>query len=270
MNFNNVALVIQGYSSSKEDLKQIFDEYKSKGINNIVISSYSKFKFESKGLIFIENDSILGKFERKHHSLPNGKYRNCPTLNYQLLSCQKGIEAISNFENIEYILRIRADHRLNNIDLFLKKWIHEFSIMPTHSSPFEKKIITTGGCNKGSNHNINLWYISDNIEFGTSQDIKNMWNIPISYRDKFRAENYINTFYLSKHFSKKTNEDLEKEMSNDYINKYTVDVLKYFIFDKELTENLYSYKIKKHFNQYNAVAIWPKHPYHNFDYKNHE
>lgn len=260
MNFENVAIIIQGYSTSKSSLKEIYHLYKSKGLSNIIISSYSKFKFEEDNLFFINNDDILDKFQRT-----NPPFKNAPTLNYQLLTTQKGINATSNFKNIKYILRLRADHRLDDIDLFLKKWIYEFSIMPPHLSPFEKKIITTGGCNKGV-HNIDLWYISDNIQFGTNQDMKNMWDIPISYRDKFRAENYISTFYLSKCFSSKSNDDLERVMSNKYINQYTVDVLKYFIFDEELTKKLYSYKIKKYFNEYNDVAILPKHPYHNFNH----
>lgn len=44
MNFENVAVIIQGYSSSKSNLQEIYHLYKSKGPSNIIISSYSKFK----------------------------------------------------------------------------------------------------------------------------------------------------------------------------------------------------------------------------------
>lgn len=256
LKMDNVALIIQGYSTSKNILKDIYSKYTTEGFKNIIISSYSKFDFKEKNVNFINNDDILGNFERNN-------VRNAPTLNYQLLTMQRGIQQLNNLKGIKYVLRLRADQYLNDLKSFLKKWIHELNELPPQQSPFEKKIITVGSARKNSNPQ---WYISDNIHFGTLLDIVNMWSIPLTYRDTSRAEDYISTFYLSQILSNQSPDTIEKEISNGYLNKYTKDVLKFFIFDKDLQQKLYSYKHQKFFNQYSIITAQPFHPYHNFKY----
>tara|TARA_Y100000592_G_scaffold49315_1_gene78069 strand:- start:7760 stop:8632 length:873 start_codon:yes stop_codon:yes gene_type:complete len=267
-------LILQGYSTSKEQMEEIYDKYKNLGFSNIIISTYSSSvpsKLLNKPFVLI-NDTILGKYDR------NDKfYRNSTGLNYQILTTKNAIKYINkNHPNTEYIFKLRADQFFDKADKFVKSWIKELKTISTNiNSPFDKKIITMGWIQKYAtqimkgNDQISQvmdWYIADYFNFGTLKDMTKLWDIPVTYNDYIRAEDYISNFYLYKYFSKEPEEKISYNIRNSEIYKYANDPLNYFMFDWRTHKNiLYSFKLKKFLNEYSDVCnpnhLNPKHKY---------
>ena len=83
----NTAIVLQGYATSKEQMRDIYTKYTTMGFTNIVISSYSDSipdELLNKPFV-ITNDDILGKYDRWNK-------QNSTGLNYQILTTKKGIK----------------------------------------------------------------------------------------------------------------------------------------------------------------------------------
>lgn len=253
-----VSIIIQGYSTSKNQLKNIYDNYRSSGFNNIIISSYSEsipdeFLLEN---FVINNDDILGKYDRVD-------YRNATGLNYQIITTNRAIQLVQShqlYKHTKYILKLRGDQELKNISKFVESWTSELEkIEDRKKSPFKKKIITMGMMSD--------WYITDFLNFGLKEDMFKLWNIPISFSDNCRAENYINTFYLIKFFGGNDPHlsNLQEIISNDYVSKYNLNPSDYFLFDKRTHADLYSHKLKLYFNTYNDMSIYcHDNIFHNF------
>ena len=233
----NTAIVLQGYATSKKQMLDIFKKYTTMGFTNIVISSYSSFipdELLNKSFV-ITNDDILGKYDRVNK-------KNSTGLNYQILTTQRGIKYIVNsLNNVDYIVKLRADQFCHNLNLLVEDWITAFNTLkPIQNHPFQKKIVTPGISGKYKP----CWSILDYISFGTTKDMYNLWNIPTTQRDNTRAEDYINTFYIIKYLSKKTESEVENMMCNQKITQYSNSPKDYFIFDNRFCKKylLYSYK----------------------------
>jgi len=230
---------------SPKQMQEIHDYYTDLGLDNIVISSYtSSAPLHHERLHFLINDDILGRYDR-----PSPPFLNSTGLNYQLITTQRGIEAaLDLFPNSKYILKLRADQRFDNIDVFLEKWMLQLGASrQIAGSPFRKKIVVMS---MGSRYP-GEWYIQEaSLSFGLVADIKNLWSIPTTQRDSCRAEDYVSTFYLVKHFSGQSSQEVERTISNRTILQYSTKPSDYFIFDYSTGDAVYSYKHQKYMSQY--------------------
>lgn len=242
---DRIAIIIQGYSTTPGQMKVIYSDYKEQGYNNIIISSYSNsIPKNFMGPHKINNEDILGNYDR-----PSPPYKNASNLNYQILTTKRAIQYIKrNLPNVEYVLKLRADQHLKKIGDFIGSWIHTLNKPENNTDVFNKKIITPG---IRPNRD---WYICDYLSFGTLEDMFNLWNIPITYADKSRAEDYINTYYLYKYFSQKTDDFIKDNLANGSIRKYTTNPLNYFIFDWRLHDHLYSFKHNGYLRDWSIIG----------------
>ena len=237
----NTAIVLQGYATSKKQMFDIFTKYTTMGFTNIVISSYSSFipdELLNKPFVII-NDDILGKYDRTNTIISKSSGAN---VNYQILTTKRGIEYITNnLNNVDYIVKLRADNFCHNLNLLVEDWITAFKKFKSPlKHPFQKKIVTAGISGKYKP----CWTILDYISFGTTKDMYNLWNIPTTRKNNTRGEDYINTFYIIKYLSQKTESEVENIMCNERITQYSNSPKDYFIFDNRFCKKylLYSYK----------------------------
>ncbi len=251
---DEVAVILQGYSTSKDQLSEIYRYYEELGFNNIVVSSYKDSipdELTGKPNVF-SNDDILGKYDRTKHNNGRG-------MGYQIKTTQHGIGiALELFDKTKYIAKLRADQIFYNLDVFVKEWLCRFQeINNEEGAPFEKKIVSMGlNAAKGGD-----WQIQESsLSFGTTKDVLNLWSIPTTQRDTCRSEDYISTFYLIKHFSHKSPEEIERTIKNKTILSYKTDPKDFFLFDHRTGGSIYSYKHKKYMKDYcdTSTKVNPK------------
>ena len=232
---DSCGVVLHGPAVSKDQMKELYDYYKSLGIDNIVISSYSDSIPDDMADedFVINNDDILGKYR-----VVGGP----SSLNYHILSTRNGISYFKNNEDIKYILKCRADMKVNLLDSYLKKWVDILSQLPLAtvttgedlvvSSPLEKKILALGRC---SSRERNPWYIADYFYFGTKLDQITFWDIPLaplktSLSKIPRAEEYLSSAFLG---------------GMNKARQLKLNHADYFVFVPHMATDLYSYKWKR-------------------------
>jgi len=220
---NDIGIILQGVPTSKIQLKDLYNYYTSYGIET-VISSYSQY-VDANQLNFINNDDILGKHEVK----TPGKYNNCniKNVNYQILTSKAGVLYFNNNANINYILKLRADLKISNIDQYLFKWKSLIDSQPSiKTSPLSKKLLTLG---RAGHQEMHPWYLSDYFYFGNKHDQNIFWNIPlVPFENNLRRpEEYISSAFLG---------------GWDNVKNSHID---YFIFDAQSANDIYSYKWKR-------------------------
>tara|TARA_Y100000310_G_scaffold116721_1_gene115405 strand:- start:896 stop:1621 length:726 start_codon:yes stop_codon:yes gene_type:complete len=193
MKLNEVAIILQGYAVSKEQLEEVHDYYNDIGLKNIIISSYSDCIPDSMlGEDFVvNNDQILGRYDVDR--LISG-----PNINYQILTTKAGIKAVKEkYPNVKYIMKNRADQEIVDLDIWIAKWIKLITkAKPPSHSPLTKKIVTLGRCR---NEEKKKWYITDYWSFGLKEDMCLLWDIPLFKKGKYRptrAEEYISSMFL--------------------------------------------------------------------------
>ena len=242
---DEVTVILQGYSTSKDQLSEIYKYYGELGFNNVVVSSYKDSipdELTGKANVF-SNDDILGKYDRTKHNNGRG-------MGYQIKTTQRGIEiALELFEKTRYIVKLRADQIFYKLDVFVKEWLCRFQeINNEEGAPFEKKIVSMGQYIRNSRPG---WQIQESsLSFGTTNDILKLWTIPTTQRDTCRSEDYVSTFYLIKHFSRKSSEEIERIISNDTILSFKMNPKDFFLFDHRTGGSIYSYKHKKYMKDY--------------------
>ena len=242
---DSCGVVLHGPAVSKDQMKELYDYYKSLGINNIVISSYSNSIPDDMADedFVINNDDILGKY-----TLFRGP-RGPRNLNYHILTTRNGISYFKDNEDIKYILKCRADMKVNLLDSYLKKWVDILSQLPLAtvitgedlvvSSPLEKKILTLGRCSKKER---NPWYISDYFYFGTKLDQITFWDIPLVplKTSLGRAEEYLSSAFLG---------------GMNKARQLKLNHADYFVFVPHMAADLYSYKWKRDMTTSAVVKI---------------
>jgi hypothetical protein len=215
---DKIGIIIQGTSTSKPQLSDIYNSYISQGYHTVV-SSYSEYIDTNIITNYVDNDDILGTLTVK----PKGRHN--PNANYQIITTQRGLDYFSSYPEIKYILKIRADMEINNLNEVLKKWVElvDSSISPEYS-PLSKKLLTLGRCLRGEK---NPWYISDYFNFGLKTDQNIYWDIPLLPINKVqskRVEEYISSAFLNHNPLGKAKD--------------------YFIFTPSVASYIYSYKWK--------------------------
>jgi len=221
--FSKIGIVLQGIPHSTEQLKDVYDYYTSLGLN-VVVSSYSKY-LKHTNFQFVNNDYILGNYDVKTPGkYGNGSFRN---VNYQILTTKNGVLYFDNRDDLEYILKIRSDLKINKMDYHLERWCHLVNeSMPKNT--LKKKILSLCRLTKDEMH---PWYITDYFYFGTKHDMKIFWDIPtVPFNHELkRSEEYLSTAFLGGW--KSITSDMKAE--------------DYYIFDSESSEDIFSYKWKK-------------------------
>lgn len=210
-------IVLQGYSMSPKQMKDVVKYYLDRGLKNIVVSSYNSCvnDFVRNNTVCIEHDMIDGKFEQVaintykdkyvHKSKGNGnelviksdekipfiKSRN---LNNHLYTSKTGLIKGQQAFNTKYSLKCRADMIIYDLDKLLPIWINQINNKAPHNEIFDLKILQLG-FNKRED-----WYIYDFFAFSSTTDLINYYSIPYgsdstpeNYKKAKSAESYISS-----------------------------------------------------------------------------
>tara|TARA_Y100001963_G_scaffold45097_1_gene63528 strand:+ start:1294 stop:2175 length:882 start_codon:yes stop_codon:yes gene_type:complete len=252
---NKVGIVLQGMPESSNQVSELYKYYTSLGFSNIVISSYSgkvdnvidnnrnvvKVSYVSDDIQdktkVIFNDDILANasdsFRRK------GSQRGL-NQNFQIETTKKGIEYLKDNTDVEYVLKHRLNDCIVDLDKFVLKWIDSINSEEVPSpNYFEKKIVIMGTCGVSK-------YTCDYWNFGTTNDMWNLWNIPPNTMNSLQAEEYINYCYLL------GRDDIKVWSHGD--NSLYSNYNKYFIMDTSVREKGYSFKYKNFYIDYSNVG----------------
>tara|TARA_S200002703_G_scaffold31439_3_gene27499 strand:- start:3580 stop:4350 length:771 start_codon:yes stop_codon:yes gene_type:complete len=202
-----ITILLQGYAKSPQQLKDDVDYYIKLGFN-VVVSSYKEFTsmLSIEGIINNdegEGETIQDSFQGNNLGInkPKNYYVKFPkkffvasgfNLNFQLCTTKRGLILIDElYPQTEYILKCRADMRLEDLDLHCKEWISKIKL---DSTILTKKLVTLGppGISKGKN-----WKVFDFWIFGTKEDINKYFSIP--YASAIVApESYLTTYLRNK------------------------------------------------------------------------
>jgi len=221
----NITVLLQGYSSTPEQLKEDVEYYKSLGLN-VIVSSYSKCtKLLSKEII-INNDEGNGISIRdgfQGNNLNKNKSSNFEivtnktffragdyNLNFQIHTTKAGLTKIKKIHpNTEYILKLRADMKLYDIPSYAREWIKNSEI---ECDFLNKKIVTKGHPGISGSKK---WKVYDFWTFGTAQDIYKYFDIPYT-TSKIAPEFYL-TQYIRNNCKESWDEAKYKYFHYDHI-----------------------------------------------------
>ena len=190
---NDITLILQGTTTNKQTLQDLYNEYKDMGFTNIILSSYSQYipnDFLTEDFT-INNDDLFDKF--KSQELNFGK-----NINFHIATTQRGISK----SNTKYIMKLRADLFIPHLNDKTEEWIKLINSkdpIPPDTSPLTKKIICVGLNKHKYLHE--KWYVCDYWFFGLKEDIKTMWDIPYIYKkreNKIPSEVYLSSQFLNK------------------------------------------------------------------------
>lgn len=211
---NDFTIVLQGYSMNPEQMEEVIKYYITRGLKNIVVSSYSSCinDFARTNTTFIEHDLNDGyehkciNTYREHYeqkakgngkelviktleNIPNVKSRN---LNNHLYTSRTGLIKGKEVYDAKYSLKCRADMIIYNLDKLLPKWIEEVNNKPPNNKVYNSRILQYK-YNKRED-----WYICDFFAFGKTDDLINYYSIPYgtddtpeNYKKAKSAENFI-------------------------------------------------------------------------------
>ena len=262
----NTAIVLQGYSVSKEQMEEVVRSYIDQGIKNIVVSSYSKCisDFVRKNAAVIEHDKVNGKFKNtpvdqfkiktpdiqggftegfKIRGRGNGQHvtvnadvkipssveTKLGNVNYQIYTSKEGLLLAKKEFGAEYALKCRADILIYNLVEKLTNWIKMVNTNPPRDNVFDSRILAPAYSGSG-------WAVVDYLAFGKTDDLVNYYSIPFytpkqDPKRKFHiAEQYISSSRILS-IAKE-----EFKTSFDTLGK------KYFCFDPDI--DAYWYKPK--------------------------
>lgn len=223
MNKNEIAIVLQGYSTSKHALAEILSNITQQGYENIIVSTYSICMPEEDTVIDRSNYILNDKYESGEEYMDGpsalytqkrpteltistlfpfpdiGYYPNDSGLqgksnntNFQLITTQRGIKKVyEKYPNVKYIFKVRADLDLYDLDIFFKHALERIHISRGSNLYFESKIL--GQLN--NNIGVQKW-LNDFYFFGTKVDMFNLFNIPYLQTDKKSPEEYICHTYI--------------------------------------------------------------------------
>lgn len=208
-NLKEIGIVIQGYSTSKTQLQDVIDFYYNVGIVNIVVSSYSQC-IDSNNIvpvilndkvpgIRLQGDDISSMYNNKKPTgllisvdadFPNPSFNN---INHQLLTTKRGINCMyESFPNVNFILKTRADVKINNIIDYLSVHIEKIKASPIENDIFQYKILK-------NSYNRTPWNLNDYHRFGYKDDIKKYYSVKY-VTGRIKAETYLGSAYiLSQH-----------------------------------------------------------------------
>ena len=207
-NLDKVAIILQGTSVDKKQMNTLYEYYNSLGFNNIIISSYSDYIPDHliNEKFVINNDNLLDK-----HFIEDANRFGSNT-NYQILTTKIGIDCVFiNYPNVKYIMKHRADHRIDDLNEWVITWIDRIKT--------KKRIISLGRNTQKENFK---WYIADYWNFGLKEDMKILWNIPLIESEKAvyrRGEEYISSAFLKLDDNGKW--DANKEIKGNIYDYYT-------------------------------------------------
>lgn len=247
-----ITVLLQGYSTTPEQLKEDVEYYQSLGLN-VIVSSYSKCTELLPIDIRINNDqgegvNIQDGFQV--NNLDRNKKFNFDivtnedffraddyNLNFQIHTTKVGLTKLRKiYPKTEYILKLRADMKLYDLPTYAEKWLKDSKI---ESSFLSSKITTKGHPGTAGKKE---WKVYDFWTFGTAQDIYNYFDIPYA-GGKISPEYYL-TQYIRNNC------------------KETWDVAKYKYFN-------YDFEIPTYWHKYQGwldtskekgfVGIYPKH-----------
>jgi len=223
MKFDDVVIILQGYSVNDNQMEELVRYYKNSGFDNIVVSSYDSClnKYVKENTVFIANDSIENgevlsittNNKSSHERGITGKEFNVRSdeiipqipgsnLNYHILTTKRGVNLAKEiYPQCDYYLKLRADQKLENLNEFIPRWKQKIDKPP--NDIFKKKLLTLGW---GKNKQKVCWYISDYWTFGYKDDIINYYNIPyntdkrIISHERYIAYKFVSTKVGSEHF----------------------------------------------------------------------
>ena len=202
----NITILLQGYSTSAEQLKSDVEYYKELGMN-VVVSSYRECTNLLSPEIVVNNDEGKGttlKDGFQGNNLKQNKKGNFSVvtehpffrtddfnLNFQIHTVKKGLEKINIlYPDTEYILKLRADMKLFDIHKHINEWVTN---MDTDADFLEKKIVVKGAPGLSDRKK---WKVYDFWTFGTAKDIQNYYDLP--YVGSKIAPEYYLTEYIRK------------------------------------------------------------------------
>ena len=226
--FDDVAIILQGYSVDSDQMEKLVRYYKNIGFDNIVVSSYKSClnKYVKENTVFLENDATeLGKVDSsttgndfsEHRGIEGQKFivrsdeviPNIPgsNTNYHILTTKRGVNlAKKMYPQCDYYLKLRADQVLLDLHKFIPKWKKQIEKPPgADVRAFKKKLVSLGwGKCKGKTPRRIAWYIADYWTFGFREDIINYYNIPYNTNKKIiSGERYISYKYISSRIKNK-------------------------------------------------------------------
>ena len=229
-NEDEVCIVLQGYSIGKSQLESLYNKYRDMGFRYIIISSYSSCipDYLLNRDFVINNDEILGQYDCPHP----------PNINYQLITTRLGIElCFKLYPTVKYVMKHRLDIEINNLDKWVVNWIELINNRENTSKfPLSKKIVSMNRFKAREVSRNQGWYIVDYWNFGTKDDMKLIWGIPMLNYHHPRAEDYISTAFLG------NDRDNDAEDYYIYSPKTVVDVYSHkwdeCIYDRFVNANL--------------------------------
>jgi hypothetical protein len=217
---DDVCIILQGYSISKQQLLKLVTEYIDLGFKKIVISSYDKCVDEKIGEMYCDkvaivlNDKIEGNKkvkdgassnynEQKPNNLEAVVDRNFPpkvhpkqlSTNFQILTTNRGLKlADIHFPTSKFYLKCRADVKLENLDVLVEDWIERLEENPCEKGDiFDNKILAYASARD--------WVVNDFWLFGTKKDIKSYYNIEYTNK-KVKPEEWLCASYIRSKFKK--------------------------------------------------------------------
>ena len=199
---NKIGIILTGYSIDKKQMEEHVKYFQENGFNNIVISSYRNYVSEilDKDIPIVYNEEIDGyKFEakiRNKNYLNKKKYKkfnksitDSETINLvfdikddTILKRYKGAFIIAStsirgiekmkqvYPKVEYVLRIRADAQITNLELINEKLLEK--INQKKNDKFENLILVPGFPKDLIKLNLEIkWNNCDFWIFGNINDI---------------------------------------------------------------------------------------------------
>ena len=226
---NKIGIILTGYSIDKKQMEEHVKYFQENGFNNIVISSYRNYVSEilDKDIPIVYNEEIDGyKFEakirnknymnKKKYNKFNKSTTDSETINlifdiknetilkkyksaFIIASTSiRGIEKMKQiYPKVEYVLRIRADAKITNLELIDNKLLEILN--QKKNDKFENLILVPGFPPDLIHQNISIkWMNSDFWIFGNIDDILKYYkNANPKYRNEFSIySNAPNEKYL--------------------------------------------------------------------------
>jgi len=220
----NITILLQGYSSSSNQLLDDVNYYRSLNYN-VVVSSYSECTSLLDQSIVVNNDISEGvdvedsmqpnnlgvnkdktyKVKASHKFFTQSGFN----LNFQIHTTKSGLNKIKQiYPDTDYILKLRADMKLVDLDKYVPNWIES------------KKITVKGPPGSSGNKE---WKVFDFWTFGSYIDIINYYSIP-----------YATTYYSPESY-------LTQYIKNTHNVSWEEAKIKYFNFEYDIPTFWYKY-----------------------------
>jgi hypothetical protein len=277
----DIGIILQGYSKSKDQLIELVKYYKSLGFTKIIASTYLHcVSDELKKLCRIVINDIHDPkkvpkgqflysvplkrtkttmhvlFDEQIYVIPHKlnkdkklqKYELLSrSLNCHLLTTKKGIHMANiKFNNTKYYLKIRADTRIDDLDKVVNSWKKQLCDKKNElnfDTIYTNKLITFR-----TNIADRPYYNTDYFLFGLKEDITNYYNIPFIKDTKSNTSyNYLfNISYqalVERYFASSYISNFLRDISSQLLNND--DYIKHF-FIQDSSIYIYWYSTEKY------------------------